>query len=184
MNATPPSIPSLKSLYWRDFTIRRAANVAGFMLIAAFGIRWVSQPMPNAVVKVELSPPEEFVMKWGFPIGLALVALAVLVLMWRYQWLKQALSRGTAIKGVVDDVDVYATENKHSDTTPAFQRSYTRSYYARIRYTMRGVERKVRLKLPNSAGTYKIAKGGDVDLLVLESAPGRPLIREVYLGRW
>jgi hypothetical protein len=179
MNTTP-SIPGLSTLYARDFTIKNAINKGGFMLLAAAGFRWFAPsgtPPPGVDLSFEIA-----MAKW-VPVGaLILAAIALIVLVWRYLWIKKVLSQGDTIRGSVEDVDVYSREASHSDTTPAFQRSYIRSYYAIIRYTVQGVERKVRLKLPNSPSVYKIFKGKETELIVLDSAPGKPLIRSVYLG--
>ncbi|MCX6854526.1 MAG: hypothetical protein NTV80_06430 [Verrucomicrobia bacterium] len=183
MNSTPPSIPSLKSLYYRDFTIQRAVQTIGFSLFAAAGIQWATQPVPS-VVKVVQSPFEIFAAQWGPLIGVVVAALAVMVLVRRYFWVKSVLCRGAIIKGIVEDVDIYSREASHSDNAPAFQRSYIRSYYVIIRFAAHGVDMKKRFKLPHSPSTYKIIKGHEIDLLVLDSAPGKPLIREVYLGRF
>lgn len=50
------------------------------------------------------------------------------------------LVEGTAVKGTIDDVDVLSREASHSDTTPAFERTMIRSYYAIIRYSAQGKE--------------------------------------------
>ncbi|MCP5558987.1 MAG: hypothetical protein H7A55_14680 [Verrucomicrobiaceae bacterium] len=84
----------------------------------------------------------------------------------------------------MEDTDVYTRENSHSDTTPAFKRTYTRTYFVIIRYAWKGEDKKVRLKLPNSPSTYNLTKDGEVDLLILDSAPDNPLISIVYLGRF
>ena len=46
-----------------------------------------------------------------------------------------------------------------------------------------GMEQKVCLRLPHSPGTYGIKAGGEVELLALEWAPQKPLIRAVYQER-
>lgn len=183
MNTTPPSIPSIKSLYYRDNIIGRAFRTMGFALFAAVGFKWVSQPV-NSVVKVENSPLEIWVLQWGPTVAVVVAATAALVLVRRYLWVKQVLSNGTTISGTVEDIDLYEREASHSDTTPAFQRSIIRTYVVNIRYAWNGVDKQARFKLPLSPSTYKIAKGGKVDLLVHESAPDKPLISIVYLGRF
>jgi hypothetical protein len=182
MNTPPPSIPSITSLYHCDFTIQRAANTMGFCLLAAVGFHWMSQPVP-AVVKVENSPFETWVLQWGPTVALIIAALAMIVLVRRYLWVKEVLCQGTSIKGIVEEVDVYSHEASHSDSTPAFQRAINRSYYACIRYVWQGVGKKVRLKLPHPPSTYQATKGQEIELLVLDSAPQKPLIRAVYLWR-
>ena len=179
MNSAP-SIPSLKSLYLRDFTIKNAINKGGFMLLAAAGFRWFAPsgtPPPGVDLSFEIA-----MAKW-VPVGaLILAVIALVVLVWRYLWVKKVLSEGVTIKGTVENVDVYSREASPSDNAPAFQRAYIRSCYAIIRYTAQGEERKVRLKLPSSPSTYQVFKGKETELIVLDSAPGKPLIRSVYLG--
>ncbi|MCP5558988.1 MAG: hypothetical protein H7A55_14685 [Verrucomicrobiaceae bacterium] len=64
MNPTTPSMPNLKSLYYRDFTIQRAIKTIAFTLFAAAGIKWATQPVPSTV-KVENSPFEIWIAQWG-----------------------------------------------------------------------------------------------------------------------
>jgi hypothetical protein len=182
MNATPQSFPNLKSLYWCDFPIKRAANTMGFCLFAAAGIKWATQPVAS-VVQVENSPFEVWVAESGPTVALVVAALALIFLLRRYLWIRKVLSWGVAIKGTVEDVDIYAREASHSSNTPAFERATIRTYHAIIRYRWGGVDKTVRLKLPSSPGTFGISKDADVELLALESAPAKPLIRQVYLGR-
>ncbi len=177
------SMPSLKSLYRLDRTIERAANTCGFCLFAAAGITWATQPVAS-VVKVENSPAEIWAAEWGPTVALIVAAVALIVLVRRYLWLKKVLGNGITIKGIVEDVDMYSHEASHSDTTPAFQRSVIRSYYANIRYAWQGVDKKARLKLPYTPSTHQVFKGKEIELIVLDSAPDKPLIRSVYLGRF
>jgi hypothetical protein len=183
MNTAAPSIPSIKSLYHRDNIIGRSLRTMGFALFAAAGFKWASQPV-NSVVEVENSPIEIWVMHWGPTVAVVVAALAAIVLVRRFLWVKQVLSTGTTISGTVEDIDLYEREASHSDSTPAFQRSIIRTYVVDIRYAWNGVEKQARLKLPLSPFTYNISKGGKVDLLVHESAPDKPLISIVYLGRF
>ncbi len=177
-----PSQPGLPSLYWRDITIKRAIDTAGFMLIVAAGFRLLAPPNPPPP-GVDLS--FEIAMSKWVPVGaLVIAALASLILLRRYLWVRKVLSQGVAIKGKVESMDVYAREASHSEHTPAFQRSTIRSYYAVIRYAWQGVDKIVRLKLPNSPSVYGTFEGHDVDLIVLDSTPDKPLIRAVYLGRF
>jgi hypothetical protein len=181
MNASSPSLPSLQSLYYVDPIISRAAKTGVFSVVAAAGIHWVSQPVPS-VVKVENSPAEIWVMQWGPAIALVVAALALLVLVRRHAWLKTILTHGTSIKGTVKDVTIYEREAPKSENAPAFGGAKIRSYYTVIRYDWKGAENQVRFKLPFSPSNYQITQGGEVDLLILDSAPKKPLIRKVYLG--
>lgn len=183
MNSNPQSIPNLLSLYHRDLIMNLAARTIGFSLFAAAGVWWATQPVPS-VVKVENSPLELWVAEWGPLVAIGVAALALVVLVRRYLWVKQVLSHGITLKGTVEEVDVYARESSSSDTTPAFRRPVTRTYYAIIRYTWQGVDKKVRIKLPNAPSVYQAFKGHEIDLILLDSAPDKPLIRVVYLGRF
>lgn len=182
MNPAPPTIPSLPSLFWRDLPFKRAANTTGFMLMVAVGFLLVTPPNPPPP-GVDLS--FEIAMSKWVPVGaFTVAAVAALILLRRYLWVKKVLTEGTTIKGKVEDMEVYEREANHSDTTPAFQRPTIRSYYAVIRYTWKGEDKKVSLKLPNSPSVYGTFKGHEVDLIILDSAPNKPLIRNIYLGRF
>lgn len=182
MNSAPTKIPGLPTLYWRDNIIKGVINTASFMLVVAAGFVWLKPPNPpppgvDLSFEIEMS-------KW-VPVGaLTIAAIAALVLLWRYLWVRKVLTEGTTIKGKVENVDVYEREASHSDTTPAFQRPVVRSYWVIIRYTWKNEEKTVSIKLPNSPSVYGTFKGHDIDLIVHDSSPGRPLIRSVYLGRF
>lgn len=174
------SMPGIGHIYWNDSVFGRAARITAFSLIAGFGIHWASQPQPNAVVKVENSPLELFVMQWAIPLGLAFAAVALFIATNRYLWIKKVITQGSTVKGIVEKFDEYTREAPHSDTTPAFQRPKIRTYYVTIRYSFRGEERKLYQKLPNSPGTFQISKEKEVDLLIHDSSPQSPLISAVY----
>lgn len=180
MHTTPPAVPSLMSLYYIDSTIGRAGFTALFALFAAAGFYWISQPVPNAV-KLEVSPFETAVMQWGPAVAMTVAAIALVILVRRHAWLKNILTHGTPIKGTVEEVTTYEREAPKSDNAPAFGGAKIRTYYTTIRYAWQGSENQVRFKLPFSPGTYQITKGGEVDLLILDSS-GKPVIRKVYLG--
>ena len=178
--SAPRRLPSLTLLFWDDRIFGHAARTAGFALLAGFGIHWASQPQPNAVVKVENSPMEVLVMQWAIPCGIAIAAIALLVMLRRYLWIKKVITEGASIKGMVEEMDVYSREAERSEHAPAFQRHIIRTYYATIRYTFHSVEKKVRVKLPNTPSTYQVFKDKEVELLVHDSAPTKPLISAVY----
>ena len=164
-----------------DFAIRRATHVAAFSLLAGFGMRWAGQPQPNAVI-VEHAPEMAYIQQWAVPAGLLIAALALMVLVRRYRWIGKTLRQGTAIQGIVRNVDIYEREAERTSTTPAFGAAKIRTYYAEIGYTCQGVEHRVRFKLPFSPPTYQMAVDREVDLIVLDCTPKKPLIRKVYLG--
>lgn len=179
MNSAPQSIPGFRSLYWADFAIRRAVNAMVAGVILAAGIWWVAQPVPNALPAAEPSP-EVVYGPWVCAGGLVFSALAGIVLIRRYLLVKEILSHGTVVKGAVEDIDYYVTTRRNSNSS---QTTTTRSYHVTLRYDVRGFDQKIRIKLLHSPSTYGIKKDGEVDLLVLDSAPHKPLIRAVYLGR-
>lgn len=182
MQPSTPPLPGLRSLYHVDPVLSRAGRTLLFALVAAAGIHWVAQPMPNAVVKVENSPLEIWLMQWGPAAALVVAALALIVLLRRHAWLKQILTDGITIKGTVEEVTIHEREAPKSDNSPAFGRAKIRSYYTVVRYAWQGVEKEIRFKLPFSPSSYQITEGGEVDLLLLESSPKKPLIRKMYLG--
>jgi hypothetical protein len=151
--------------------------ILGLMLAA--GMWWMMQPVATAVPQAE-PPMEALYGPWVITGGLVLAALAGIVLLRRYLLVKKILGHGANIKGTVEVADRFDT-NMHSNTD-TIQTTPTYAYYVTIRYAVHGVERKVRLKLPHSPGTYGIKQGGEVDLLALDWMPHKPLIRAVYLG--
>ena len=68
-------------------------------------------------------------------------------------------------------------------TSTGTSKSVRYSHHAVLRYTAAGAERKVRLRLPSSGFVYGLVKGKETDLVVLDSAPDRPLIRSVYINQ-
>lgn len=147
-------------------------------LMLAVGIWWVIQPAPNADPTLEPSDTVIYA-PWISAAGGVLAALSGFILLRRYLLVRKILRHGVIIQGIAEEVERQDT-NMHSNTT-TMQTTPTYAYYVTVRYTVRGLERKVRFRLPHSPGTYRIKEGGEVDLLALESAPHRPLIREVYL---
>lgn len=170
--------PSFRTLYWQDFTIRRAFNGMIGGLILAAGIWWMTQPVPNALPQAE-PPPEVVYGPWVCVGGIVFSVLAGIVLIRRILFVKEVLSHGITVKGAVEEVDVYVATHRDSGST---QTRTTRSYHVTVRYEVQGFEQKLRVKLFHSPSTYGLKKEGEVDLIVLESAPQKPLIRSVYLG--
>lgn len=181
MNPTSPTLPGFGTLLFRDHIIERAFKTAGFMLIVAAGFRFMAPtgpPPPGVDLSFEIG-----MAKW-VPVGALVVgALASLVLAQRYMWVNNVLTNGITLKGMVTDLDVYEREAKHSENAPAFRRTKIRSYYATILYSYGGEDIKVRLRLPGAPSGFQIFKDKETELVVLESAPGKPLLRSVYLRR-
>jgi len=182
MNETAAPVPTLLALYERDLTFGRAAKVAVFALMAGFGLHWAGQPNASAVVEVERPPVEDIIVQWAIPGGIGISVIALLIVGWRYLWIKKVFQNGVIIQGLVEDVDVYTREvSSDSATRSAFNRPTISSYYVMIRYVWQGTDKTIRRKLVLSPSFFKMYKGKETELILLESAPGRPLIRAVYL---
>ena len=96
--------------------------------------------------------------------------------------MKHILAHGAIIQGTVEDLEVISWR-PDSDSSTTTKPAYRHSYYATLRYEVRGMERKARLKLPNSGFTFDLVKGRATDLIVLDERPNTPLIRSVYFKR-
>jgi hypothetical protein len=176
-----PFLPSLSTLYWNDRAFGRWAKAFCFSLVVAAGMWWATRPMPNAIVTENTAFDAE-VGKMVPPIAIAVAVVALVLLILRYLVVKKTFTQGTVIKGLVEDIEVYSRE-QDTDRSPGQGRSYVRTYWATLVYTFGGKERRVTLKLPNSGFTFGLMKGGETDLVVLESRPDKPLIRSVYQKR-
>jgi hypothetical protein len=180
MNTNLSTLPGIRTLYYSDRVFSRALRTCGFCMFAAFMIRWATQPVPSAV-DIEKSPLEIWLAAFGPAVALVVAVLALIISVRRYHWVRKVLSQGTIIQGTVMELDIYEREASHSGTTPAFQRSTIRTYYATLRYHWQGITHQVRHSLPYSASTYKIFKGKETDLILLDAAPEKPLIHALYL---
>ncbi len=181
MNNTPPSVPGLVSLYRHDLIIRQAANVAGFGVVVAVGMYWVSLPVSSPPPPIDNSF-DVALAKLGSQVGIVMFGLALLMLLWRWLRVRRILTEGTVVKGLVEDIDVVVTTSTSSDGH-SLNRQTRRSYYAILHYTAQGEERKVRLKMPSAGFVYGLAKGQETDLMVHDSMPDQPLICSIYLRR-
>ena len=178
MNSAPP-IPGLRSLYWQDRTIQRAAKVLIAGVVGAAGIVWATQPSKSPPPGVDLSF-ERAANRWAPVAGVVVSTLGAAVLVRRYLWVKKILSQGITIKGLVADLEVFSS-TPSGNSNSSRKRTPRRAYYATLRYAVHGVEQEVCLRLPNSGFTYGLVKGQETDLVVLDYAPKKPLIRSVYL---
>jgi hypothetical protein len=180
MSEVRGSLPSLRSLYWRGYTIRRATTAVVTGVVLAAGIWWMLQPVPGALPHAE--PPMEAVYgPWVALGGIALSILSGIVLARRYLLVKRILLEGDVIRGTVVSTNRYDT-NSDSDSD-TIRKSPTYVYYVTICYSNHGIDRKFQVRLPHSASTYGLRKGEDTDLLVLHGVSHQPLLRAVYLAR-
>jgi len=176
-------VPALRTLYWNDPVFRRAASVCGFGLAAAAGFWWFTRPMPNADPSITAGAEFTLFAK-APPFALAVSALALIAAAWRYLSVKAVFTRGETVQGTVVELKTDTWETTaNRDQSHGINKITRRSYFATIRYTVRGEERTVRLRLPHSASHYGMKQGGPVDLMVLDSSPGRPFVRAVYLEK-
>ena len=174
-------MPRLRTLYWCDFLVMLACNAAVAALVVALLIHGFKPATPTDP-KIYVSPPEAFVGEWGSTVALAVAGLAFLILVRRYLWVKKVLSKGTLIKGIVRSVECRKRDANADRRGEALVRPrIVRNDYATIRYAAGGGEWEVNVGLPGSNTFFNVIAGHEVDLLVLDSAPTRPLVREVYL---
>lgn len=178
MNDSSRPSPSLSTLYWNDFTIRRSVHACVFGLLIAVGIQWASRPVGP------VPPPEdsfELMVRDRVSLGgLVLAVVGAVFLARRYAFVTKTLRDGTVIKARVEDLDAVATGSiSGTNIKPTLKHAH----YATFCYTFLGEERKVRMKLPNSGFTFGLIEGGQTELAVLDSAPNNPLARAVYPGR-
>lgn len=183
MTTHAPAVPDLLLLRANDAWFKRAVNLAGFGVMVAVGFWWFGRPMENVPPSVDLSF-ETAMAEVIPPVALTVSALALAVAVLRYFHVRKVFTRGKSIRGVVEDLKTEAwTTSANVDQSHGMKSVTRRSHYATVRYTVWGRERKVRVKLPNSGFTFGLQKNGEVDLMVLESQPDKPLIRAVYLGK-
>jgi len=184
MNSTTNSFPGFWALYRIEPGLRRAGTAVILGLMLAVGIWWVIEPQPNAAPQIEPSP-EVLYAPWISAGGVVLAAVAGSYLVWRPLWLREVIRHGSVVTGTAETTDVYDTNMRGSTSgnTNTIRTRPTYVYYVTVRYEVRGGEHTVRVKLPFSPFTYGIKKGGEVELMVLESAPHKPLVRAVYVGR-
>jgi hypothetical protein len=164
-------------LYQRDLIFKRAAFAGFFGVVVAVGMQWAAHGITLAPDAEEF---ETAFIKWVTVAGIVLAILAGLVAIRRYLWVRKVLTRGVLVTGTVVKLESHDVGGRKD----AFGRPIANyAYYTTLRYEMHGRERNASLKLPNSGYTYHLVKGGETELMVLDSAPDRPLIRALYLGK-
>lgn len=180
MHSDSNPIPGFRAIYWSDFTIRRSFNAVFFLLFVCGGVIWATQPQPNALPS---NDPvfDAAVRKWVPRAALAASAISGLIFARRYLLVRKILGEGTRIRGTVEDLIVYGWRSESASGRPGTANNQ-HAYWAVIRYAVHGVEKKIKFKLLHSGYTYGMKKGGETDLMVLDSAPQEPLLCAVYLG--
>ncbi len=175
-------MPPLRTLYWNDPAFQRAAGMLGFGLFAAALTWWFTRPVPNAA----FPPTEEFLLvaRYGPLVALGLAGLGLIAVAARYLRIRSLFTRGQTIPGTVVDLKTNTWETTaNRDQSHGTNKTTNRSYFATVRYTIRGEEHTVTLRLPHAADHYGMKSGGPVELQVLESSPRKPLVRAVYLEK-
>lgn len=182
-SSSPGPLPSLRSLFWNDALFRLAVTVAGFGLMVAVGFWWVTQPQPNVAVVIDRSF-EEAVGKVVPPVALAVAAVALILAAWRWRYVRKIFTEGAVVPGKVVKLKCNKWQTSANVDQSHGSKTETRySYYITFSYTVKGEERTLTRKLPNSGFVFGIREGGPVELMVHESRPDKPLIRPVYLRR-
>lgn len=184
MKSHSPPTPSLDSLYWNDPVFGLGLKACGFGLVVAAGFWWLGQPMPNAQPLADSSFEASMSAKVP-PIALVVAGLALLVAAWRFLLVRKIFTEGEIILGTVEELktDIWRS-SANVDQSHGSKSTTRRSHYATIRYTIRGIERTKKWKLFHSGDTYGLKKGGQAELMVLDSSPNKPLIRAVYLTQF
>ena len=180
---SPTAMPCFQALYTCDFLFQLGCNATVIALIVALMIHWLKPPTPTDPT-IFVSPPEAFVGEWGSTVAFGIAGLALVAVIRRYLWVKKVLSKGTLIRGRIMKIECRKYDaNARLDLDERRWRGphIVQNYYAEVRYTAGGGEWQVTIGLPLSPHFFKVVSGEEVDLLVLDSSPQRPLLREVYL---
>ena len=177
--SSPGPLPSLRSLYWNDALFRRAVKTAGFAVFVAVGVWWATQP--NVAVVIDRSF-EDAAGKVAPPVALAVSALALILAAWRWQYVRKIFTEGAAVPGKVVKLkcDKWQT-SANVDQSHGSKMETRYSYSITFSYIVKGEERTLTRKLPNSGFVFGLKEGGPVELMVHDSRPDKPLIRPVYL---
>lgn len=173
-----PSLRSLTTLYKLDRPFARLANFAGIMLMGSITLGWAHFQM-KSFITVESAGIDTHAIQWAAVAGITLVPLSFALLLRRHHWLFKVVTEGTIIKGQVQRIEVHTTRlpaEKHAPWTPRLSHTYS----VIVAYECGGVTRQTRLKLPSLPGGDSLPEGAAVDLLVLPSTPGSPLLRQAF----
>lgn len=176
-------LPTFRTMFWNDGIFKRAVNAAGFALMWAVGIWWVTRPIPNPAVQLDRGF-EEDVGAVVPPIAAAICAVAVIIAIWRWFYVRKMFTEGTVVQGKILKLKCEKWQTSANVDQSHGSKSETRySYYMAFSYTVNGQERTLQRKLPSSGFSFGLHEGGPVELVVHESKPDKPLIRPLYLNR-
>ncbi len=173
-----PSIRSITTLYNLDRPFARITHFTGIVLVFTVSLWWFSRQMKTMVIAEEPGIDTQ-VLTWASAVGFGTVMLGLFLLLRRYHWINKVVSHGITIKGLIKKIDVRTTRlppEKHAPWTPRL----LHSYHAVVVYDCCGVSRQTRLKLPSLSDGTMITEGAEVDLIVLESASSKPLLRTIF----
>ena len=173
------NLVNFKELWYVDSTIRGCSTAIAMAVMIGFGIPWATRAVPGQPGLPEGSPELEAA-KYAPLFALALGGIALLIMMRRRSFLRNVMANGQVVKATVKKVEMTERENQ-SDSS--MTRTYTRTYWATFNYTLNGKAYSVCQKLPYSPSVCGAHSGREVDLVVLESAPKKPLIKASYVGR-
>ena len=176
MKANLP-VPSFSTLYWKERVFRGCINAIAMSVMIAVGIPWATQPQPGVPPLENVIQMQEMA-KWAPLVGAVIGTIALLILVARYFRIRNILTDGIIVKGKVDKIETYEsrTDSQSTTSTP----TYSRSYWATMSYQVNGQAYQVCQKLPHSPSTDGALEGKEIELVVLESAPSKPLIKRVY----
>ena len=150
------------------------------MLIGSITLGWAHFQM-KPFITVESAGIDTHAIQWAAVAGITLVLLSFALLLRRHHWLLKVVAEGTGIKGRVQRIDTHTTRlpaEKHAPWTPRLSHTYS----IIVAYECGGVTRQTRLNLPSLPGGDSFTEGAEVDLLVLPSTPGSPLLRHAFLN--
>lgn len=170
-------------MFWNDGIFKRSVNTAGFALMWAVGVWWVTQPVPGVPASVDRSF-EEAIRPVVPPIAAAISAIAVIISIWRWFFVRKVFTEGAVVTGKIVKLKCEKWETSAGRDQSHGSNTETRySYYVTFSYTVNGEERTLKRKLPNSGFYFGLHEGGPVELMVHPSRPNKPLIRPVLLRR-
>ncbi len=165
-------------LYHADRAISSGIQLVVLALLFAAGFAWVTQPVPG----VEPVPGPSFEREIAPYVPLftgALAAIGLLVFLRRFLFVRSVLASGVLVKGRVEKLETTETRTNSRSAT-ADRPIYRRTYFATISYLVNNAPYTVCIRLPNSPSVYQVFEGRETELIVLPSAPGKPLLKAVY----